>query len=50
VARRLRRFLADFAWGPATAWINDENATAGRSLDLTGLPEGLPRWTVETHA
>jgi len=50
VAPGLLRLLADFSWGPASAWLDEAGITAGRSLDLTGLPAGLPRWTTEASA
>jgi polysaccharide deacetylase family protein (PEP-CTERM system associated) len=50
VARRLARLLGEFAWGPAAAWMEEAGATEDRWLDLTALPAGLPRWTVEARA
>jgi polysaccharide deacetylase family protein (PEP-CTERM system associated) len=48
VAPRLRRLLRDFAWGPAAGWLDQgEGTTAGRVLDLTGIPDRPPRWTTE---
>ena len=51
VAARLGRLLRDFPWGPMTEWLQrSADATAGRLLDLTGLPDRAPRWTTEVIA
>jgi polysaccharide deacetylase family protein (PEP-CTERM system associated) len=45
VERRLRRLLADFAWGPVRDWLADAARVAdGRTLDLTRRAHDGSRW------
>jgi len=48
VAPRVQRLLGDFTWGPMAAWLDEAaGTTAGRVLELSGLPDRPPRWLTE---